>query len=112
MLWGHLVQVLHILLILAVAYFTTRTLNPWLGPVWLGSVVISSVPTGGMCPFTALSNMLLRGAGGEEYLNLFQWLEAFIGTPATFIFFIFSVATSFLAGYLVRRKKKTRNALN
>lgn len=108
MLLGHLVQVLHFLLFIAVAYLLTRTNNWWIGPVSLGFIVIASLITGGMCPLTMLSNVLLGGAGGKEYIDLAHWLESFIGTPANHIFYVFSFVISLVAGFLVRRKMEYR----
>ena len=110
MLLGHLVQITHILLVIAVMYLGTRTNRWWIYPACLGSVVIANLATGGKCPLTVLSNALLKDAGGVEYPSLAHWVGSFIGTPANHIFFALYIAIPLLAGYLVRRKKEVRSA--
>ena len=102
---GHLVQILHILLIVSVMYIHTRLVKWWIGPTWLLIVLGSGLFTGGVCPLTVLSNTLLESAGGKEYTNLLMWLADFIGVAASITFFVFAFVGPLLAGWLVRRKR-------
>lgn len=101
MLLGHLVQIFHWLLVIAVAYLMFR--KPWVSYVWFFVVVISQLITGGMCPLTILSNTLLEDTGSIGYPDLLNWFKSFIGMPASCLVLIVTIVIPMRIGYLYQK---------
>src|SRR3989344_8535993 len=99
-LLGHSTQILHILVVGAMVYVSTRFPSIWTGVFWLLVLASNIMST---CPLTALSNFFFGRAGHKQFASLLLWAASFVGVvPALALLITCVVALPFWLGYCAR----------